>query len=348
MVTSDLSRRERSEVLNRLSRGEVDCLVGTHAVVQPDVRFARFGLAVIDEQHKFGVLQRSHLVGKGYHPDVLIMTATPIPRTLALSVYGDLDISVIDELPPGRRPVETRWYGEGQRRVANDLVLRELRAGRQTYVVAPLVEGSAEDDARSAVMLAARLRRDVFADARVGLLHGRLNRAEKDLVMRDFLRGDIQVLVATTIVEVGIDVPNATVMMIEHADRYGLAQLHQLRGRIGRGPWKSYCILMAGRSLTPEAERRLEALCESQDGFFIAEVDLSLRGPGEFFGTRQSGLPEFRFANLLRDGRLLEQARREAMALVAADPRLARPEHRLLREALLARWQGRLDLASIG
>ena len=348
MVTSDLSRRERSEVLNRLSRGEVDCLVGTHAVVQPDVRFARFGLAVIDEQHKFGVLQRSHLVGKGYHPDVLIMTATPIPRTLALSVYGDLDISVIDELPAGRRPVETRWYGEGQRRVANDLVLRELRAGRQTYVVAPLVEGSAEDDARSAVMLAARLRRDVFADARVGLLHGRLNRAEKDLVMRDFLRGDIQVLVATTIVEVGIDVPNATVMMIEHADRYGLAQLHQLRGRVGRGGHSSVCILMSGGRVSDAARERLEAMVAVQDGFVIAERDLALRGPGELMGTRQSGLPDLKVAHLVRDARVLEQARTEAFDVVRRDPQLADPRHAALRAAVVRTWGVRLALGTIG
>src|SRR3990172_8617895 len=246
MVTSDLSRRERSEVLNRLSRGAVDCLLRTHAVVQPDLPFARFGLAVIDEQHKFGVLQRSHLVGKGYHPDVLIMTATPIPRTLALSVYGDLDVSVIDEMPAGRHPVETLWYSERQRVLANELVLRELRAGHQAFVVAPRVDESPEIDVRSAVELATRLQREVFPEARVGLLHGRLSRSEKDGVMGEFLRGAVHVLAATTVVEVGLDVPNATVMMIEHADRYGLAQLHQLRGRVGRGGHRSVCVLMSG------------------------------------------------------------------------------------------------------
>ena len=348
LLTAGLKATERAALLGRIRTGEVDVVMGTHALIEEAVEFSRLGLAVIDEQHRFGVLQRAKLRGKGVNPHVLVMTATPIPRTLALTWYGDLDLSVIDEMPPGRQPVVTASRTEAKRPQIYDFLRTELQAGRQIYVVCPLVEESEAKDLRAATELAERLRTDVFPDVRVGLLHGRLRLDEKEAVMRAFKAGEIRILVSTTVIEVGIDVPNASVMLVEHAERFGLAQLHQLRGRIGRGPWKSYCILMAGRSLTPEAERRLEALCESQDGFFIAEVDLSLRGPGEFFGTRQSGLPEFRFANLLRDGRLLEQARREAMALVAADPRLARPEHRLLREGLLARWQGRLDLASIG
>ena len=347
-VIGDLPRRARTSLLRRLAGGEIDCVVGTHALVQPDVRFARFGLAVIDEQHKFGVLQRSHLVGKGYHPDVLIMTATPIPRTLALSVYGDLDVSVIDEMPAGRHPVETLWYGERQRVLANELVLRELRAGHQAFVVAPRVDESPEVDVRSAVELATRLQREVFPEARVGLLHGRLSRSEKDGVMGEFLRGAIHVLAATTVVEVGLDVPNATVMMIEHADRYGLAQLHQLRGRVGRGGHRSVCVLMAGGRLSREARERLETMVAVQDGFILAERDLALRGPGELMGTRQSGLPDLKVANLVRDARVLEQARAEAFEVFRQDPALTDPRHRALKSALLMTWGTRLSLGKIG
>ncbi|MBI3607947.1 MAG: ATP-dependent DNA helicase RecG [Nitrospirae bacterium] len=347
-VTGDLPRRARTALLRRLAAGEIDCVVGTHALVQPDVRFARFGLAVIDEQHKFGVLQRSHLVGKGYHPDVLIMTATPIPRTLALSVYGDLDVSVIDEMPAGRHLVETLWYGERQRSLANELIRRELRAGHQAFVVAPRVDESPEVDVRSAVELARRLQQEVFPEACVGLLHGRLSRVEKDKVMGEFLRGAIHVLAATTVVEVGLDVPNATVMMIEHADRYGLAQLHQLRGRVGRGRHRSMCVLMAGGWLSREARERLETMVAVQDGFILAERDLALRGPGEFLGTRQSGLPDLKVANLVRDARVLELARAEAFEVFRQDPALTDPRHRSLKSALLRTWGRRLSLGTIG
>ena len=348
LLTAGLRPSEREELLAGIRTGEIRVAVGTHALIQEGVEFSRLGLVVVDEQHRFGVLQRATLRAKGMNPHVLVMTATPIPRTLALTAYGDLDLSVIDEMPPGRKPIVTAWRSEGKRREIYDFLRKELAAGRQVYVVCPLVEESEARDLRAATELAERLRQEVFPDERVGLLHGRLRLDEKEAVMRAFKAGEIQILVSTTVIEVGIDVPNASVMLVEHAERFGLAQLHQLRGRVGRGPWKSYCILLASGGLTAEARRRLEALCQSQDGFQIAEVDLSLRGPGEFFGTRQSGLPEFKIADLLRDGALLNEARREAMALVATDPNLARPEHHLLREALLVRWQGRLDLASIG
>ena len=348
LLTAGLRSSEREALVTRIRTGEIDVAVGTHAVIQEAIEFSRLGLAVVDEQHRFGVLQRATLRGKGINPHVLVMTATPIPRTLALTAYGDLDLSVIDEMPPGRQPIVTASRTESKRAQIYDFLRKELAAGRQGYVVCPLVEESEATDLRAATELAERLQQEIFPDLRVGLLHGRLRFEEKEAVMRAFKAGEIRILVSTTVIEVGIDVPNASVMLVEHAERFGLAQLHQLRGRVGRGPWKSYCILMASGSLTAEARRRLEAMCESQDGFHIAEVDLSLRGPGEFFGTRQSGLPEFRIANLLRDGPLLNEARREAWSLVAADPTLAKPGHRLLREALLARWQGRLDLSSVG
>ena len=292
--------------------------------------FKRLGLAVIDEQHRFGVAHRAAIRGKGESPDVLVMTATPIPRTLALTLYGDLDVSVLDELPPGRRPIVTVARGESKRREIYDFLRKQIGEGRQVYVVCPLVEESEVSDLRAATEMAERLQREVFPDRRVGLIHGRLGFQDKERVMREFKEGAVHVLVSTTVIEVGIDVPNASVMLIEHAERFGLSQLHQLRGRVGRGPWKSYCILLAGSS-SEDARRRIAAMTETNDGFRIAEVDLELRGPGDFFGTRQSGLPEFRVADLLRDGAMLEEARREAFALVQADPQLTASEHRGLR-----------------
>jgi len=302
----------------------------------------------VDEQHRFGVEQRARLRGKGEHPDLLVMTATPIPRTLALTLYGDLDVSVIDELPPGRRPVVTVTRAEAKRREIYAFIDAEVAAGRQAYVVCPLVEESEALDLAAATDMARRLGEEVFPHLAVGLLHGRLGVEEKDAIMRRFKAGEIQVLVSTTVIEVGIDVPNASVMLVEHAERFGLSQLHQLRGRVGRGPWKSYCILLASGHPTEDARRRVEAMVSTHDGFKIAEIDLELRGPGEFFGTRQSGLPEFRVADLLRDAALLEEARREAMTIVAADPELRDPAHRALRGQLLARWRGKLALASAG
>ena len=347
LLTTATRGKERQALLAAAAAGELDCVLGTHALVQETVAFRRLGLVVVDEQHRFGVMQRAVLRGKGERPDVLVMTATPIPRTLALTLYGDLDVSVIDELPPGRRPVRTFVREEDKRREIYGFLRDQMREGRQVYVVYPLVEESETLDLRAATEMADRLAREVFAEFRVGLLHGRMAGAEKDRVMDEFRAGALQLLVSTTVIEVGIDVPNASVMLIEHAERFGLSQLHQLRGRVGRGPWKSYCILMR-RGASEDARRRLDAMAETTDGFRIAEVDLSIRGPGDFFGTRQSGLPAFRVADLLRDGAMLEEARQEAFALVAADPQLAAPEHRALRTALLARWRGKLGLASVG
>jgi ATP-dependent DNA helicase RecG len=347
LLTNNIKGKARESLLARVAGGEIGCVVGTHALVQEGVQFRRLGLAVVDEQHRFGVAQRATLRGKGESPDVLVMTATPIPRTLALTLYGDLDISVLDELPPGRRPVITRARPEAGRRKIYAFLREQVGAGRQVYVVCPLVEESEASDLRAATEMAERLQREVFPDLRVGLLHGRMAFADKERVMREFKGGAIHILVSTTVIEVGIDVPNAAVMVVEHAERFGLSQLHQLRGRVGRGPWKSYCILMSAAS-SEEARRRIGAMEATNDGFRIAEADLSLRGPGDFFGTRQSGLPEFRVADLLRDAALLEEARQDAVGLVQGDPNLIKPEHRALRAALLARWRGKLDLASVG
>ncbi|HEV8310805.1 MAG TPA: ATP-dependent DNA helicase RecG [Methylomirabilota bacterium] len=348
LLTSGQKAKQREIALAAAESGAAPLVVGTHALIQEGVAFRRLGLAVVDEQHRFGVLQRAGLRAKGEHPDVLVMTATPIPRTLALTLYGDLDVSVLDELPPGRQPITTAWRTEAKRREIYDFIRKELAGGRQAYVVYPLVEETEASDLRAATAMAERLASEVFPDRRVGLMHGRLGFDAKDAVMRAFKAGELDVLVATTVIEVGIDVPNASVMLIEHAERFGLAQLHQLRGRVGRGAARSYCILLASGLLSDEAQRRLQAMCETQDGFRIAEVDLEIRGPGEFFGTRQAGLPEFRAANLLTDGRLLEEARAEAVGLVERDPGLRLAEHAGLREALLARWRERLDLASVG
>jgi ATP-dependent DNA helicase RecG len=348
LLSAALRGRERGARVAAVAAGEVGCVVGTHALVQASVEFRRLGLVVVDEQHRFGVAQRASLRAKGEHPHLLVMTATPIPRTLALTLHGDLDVSVLDELPPGRRPVTTVARTEGKRRAIYAFIRDQIAAGRQAYVVYPLVEESEAVDLKAATEMAGRLQREVFPDLTVGLLHGRLGLDDKDTMMARFKAGQIHVLVATTVIEVGIDVPNASVMLIEHAERFGLSQLHQLRGRVGRGPWKSYCILLHAARPTEEARRRLDAMVETNDGFRIAEADLTIRGPGDFFGTRQSGLPQFRVADLLRDAALLEEARVEAQAIVARDPDLRDPAHRGLREGLLARWRGKLALATAG
>ena len=339
--------KKREEALAAIADGSAGIVIGTHALIQQGVRFHKLGLAVIDEQHKFGVLQRATLKEKGYAPDVLVMTATPIPRTLALTVYGDLDLSVIDAMPPGRTPIRTLLFTEGQRARAYRLIEDELAQGRQAYVVFPLVAESEKVDLQAAITGAERLQQEVFSKWTVGLIHGRMKAERKDRVMADFKAGRIQVLVATTVIEVGIDVSNATVMLIEHADRFGLAQLHQLRGRVGRGAHQSYCFLMGPQRLSEEARRRLEALVKSHDGFVIAEEDLRIRGPGEFFGTRQWGPSDLRVANLIRDAKILEEAREEATRLLERDPDLARPEHTELKAVLLRRWQQKLELAAV-
>jgi ATP-dependent DNA helicase RecG len=356
--------------ISRLASGEVQVAIGTHALIQKGVAFKNLGLAVVDEQHKFGVLQRKTLIDKGYKPDMLVLTATPIPRTLAMTVYGDLDVSIIDALPPGRKPVHTLLFDQSQRRRAYQLLRDELRNGRQAYVVYPLIEESEKTDLQAAMQGAEQLQNGELAEFRVGLLHGRMKAAEKEEVMAEFKAGAIHALVATTVVEVGVDVPNATIMMIEHAERFGLAQLHQLRGRVGRAGHQSYCLLMvSGRwskggaragvlkgalasdavdAYGPSASReRLEALVRSNDGFVIAEEDLRIRGPGEFFGFRQWGMPEFRVANIVRDADLLQQARQEAFALLKIDPDLKAPAHQALRDAMLRRWREKLELGSV-
>jgi ATP-dependent DNA helicase RecG len=341
-------KRQREKRLCRIAAGEVSLVVGTHALIQEEVQFARLGLAVVDEQHRFGVLQRATFKDKGLSPDVLVMTATPIPRTLALTVYGDLDLSVIDELPPGRHPVQTRVYSESRRRDLYRFLEQEIAKGRQVYVVYPLIEESEKSTLKAATAMARHLQEEVFHRIRVGLLHGRMKGEEKDAVMGAFQRGEIAILVSTTVIEVGIDISNATVMVVEHAERFGLTQLHQLRGRVGRGGETAHCLLVVRYPLSEEARQRIEAMTRTTDGFQIAEEDLRIRGPGEFFGTRQSGLPDLRAANLLRDSRILALAREEAFRLAAEDPSLARPGYRPLRLALDRRWGERLGLMEVG
>jgi ATP-dependent DNA helicase RecG len=351
LLTGELTRTQRRELHTRIESGDVPLVVGTHALIQEGVAFKALGFAVIDEQHRFGVLQRAALRRLGAHgvaPDILLMSATPIPRTLAMAVYGDLDISVLDELPPGRQPVRTLLRHEGERGKVYDLVKRELDKGRQAYVVYPLVESSEVMELRDATTMAQELARAVFHDYRVGLVHGKMKGKEKDAVMRRFKAGDIQLLVSTTVIEVGIDVPNATIMVVEHAERFGLAQLHQLRGRVGRGGDASLCILLTPFHRGDDVHRRLQAMASTTDGFKIAEVDLELRGPGEMLGTRQSGLPDFRVANLIRDRSILDEARRAADQWLQLDPKLETPDSRPLRTVLAHRWAGRLELAEIG
>ena len=345
LLRGKMPAAEKREILERISAGEVDLVVGTHAVLQEGVEFRRLGLGIIDEQHRFGVRQRAVLRGKGANPHILVMTATPIPRTLSLTLYGDLALSVIDELPPGRTPVETIVASESQRGRVYNRMRQELVKGHQAYIVYPLVEESEKSDLLAATEGAELLKNEIFAEARVGLLHGRMKPAEKEQVMASFKACDIDILVSTTVIEVGIDVPNATVMLVEHAERFGLAQLHQLRGRVGRGEAGSLCILLKSYKCSEDGQKRLEVMSSTSDGFRIAEADLEIRGPGEFLGTRQSGLPDFRVANVLRDGRILEDARQDAFAY--AESRDFR-ESRQVQTTLKERWGNRLELASIG
>jgi len=348
LLTSSIKSSEKEDLYRQIRQGDIHMVIGTHAVIQEAVRFNRLGLVIIDEQHKFGVVQRGLLKKKGEKPDVLVMTATPIPRTLAMTIYGDLDVSLIGEMPPGRMPVETRVFSEPARGKVYRIVEDEVRNGRQAFVVYPLVEESEKLDLRDATRMAEHLQKQVFPEFRIGLLHGRMKSDEKEAIMMEFKEGKIQILVATTVIDVGIDIPNASVMVVEHAERFGLSQLHQLRGRIGRGRYSSKCLLLAQYRSSEEAKVRLRAMERTADGFQIAEEDLALRGPGEFFGIRQSGLPDFRVAHLIRDVRILVEARREAFQLIQEDPELKRPSNLGLKEAVMSRWRGRLELASIG
>ncbi len=333
LLTGRLRQAQRRTALEDLASGGAQVVVGTHALLQEEVIFADLGMVVVDEQHRFGVVQRAMLREKGDAVHLLVMTATPIPRSLALTLYGDLDVTVLDELPPGRRPVKTGWRVGGDRDRAFSFLREEVATGRQAFIVYPLIEESGEGDLQAATRAFADLQEGPLEGLRLGLLHGRLPGDEKEAVMSAFRAGEIDALVSTTVVEVGVDVPNATVMLVEHAERFGLSQLHQLRGRVGRGAHVSYCILIADPAddLTAEARARLDAMVQTTDGFKIAEMDLQIRGPGQIFGTRQAGFPEFRFADLRRDGDLVVLARREARELLDADPELALPEHGGLR-----------------
>jgi ATP-dependent DNA helicase RecG len=349
LLIGGLKPVEKAAACERIRSGEAQLVIGTHALIEDDIEFHRLGFVAVDEQHRFGVLQRKRLMDKaarhGHSPHVLVLTATPIPRTLSLTLYGDLEVSVLDELPPGRTPIETRMTTQSHLPGVWEFLRREVQAGHQAYIVYPVIEES-KLELKAAMEEYERLSKSVFPKLKVGLLHGRLSSEEKDDVMQRFRRNEVQILVATTVIEVGVDVPNATVMVIEHAERFGLAQLHQLRGRIGRGAQKSTCILVSPARLTDEARARLETMVRTSNGFEIAETDLQLRGPGEFFGTRQSGELGFHVANPLRDRELLELARKEAFA-IAGDPAQKDSLQRILR-LLPAEWQRRYHLAHIG
>jgi ATP-dependent DNA helicase RecG len=376
LLTGSLDLKAKREARGRIFRGEADLAIGTHALVEEKVDFSNLGLVIVDEQHRFGVQQRFQLIRKpgangiATEPDVLVMTATPIPRTLALTMYGDLEASVIDELPPGRTPIVTRRLAEERAEEAWEFVRKQVAMGRQAYIVYPVIEGEKDDQPeldfaapeetepeiktrkkpqrqklRSATEMFDELRDGALQGLKLGLLHGRMSADDKEVAMARFKRGETDVLVATTVIEVGVDVPNATVMVIEHAERFGLAQMHQLRGRVGRGAAKSYCVLLTGASISLEAEQRLDAMVRTQNGFELAELDLQQRGPGEFFGTRQAGLPEFRVANLARDRDLLELAKLEAARFVeTADPAMPRAEIDAVWARLKQQWQRRYGL----
>lgn len=356
LLKSDLRKSEREEALTAISDGSANLIIGTQALIQEGVDFHKLGLVIVDEQHRFGVMQRATLRGKAksnsaaeqLSPDVLVMTATPIPRTLSLTIYGDLNVSVIDEMPPGRQKIETEWIKEKDRTEFYAKLEKEVRRGKQAYIVYPLVEESEKlEELKAATSMAEHIQKDVFPHLRVGLLHGQMKSIEKQEVMSSFNAREIDILVATTVIEVGIDVPNATLMVIENAERFGLAQLHQLRGRVGRGSDKSFCYLVATPK-TDDAYRRIQVMVRSNNGFEIAEEDLNIRGPGEFFGTRQSGIPNFKIANIISDAALLETAKKEAMQLVKDDPRLNEPAHQLMKQMLNAHWKGHLEIASVG
>jgi ATP-dependent DNA helicase RecG len=373
LLTGSLEQDRKRDVRRHIAQGNARLIIGTHALIQDRVEFENLGLVVVDEQHRFGVMQRLKLMKKEGaasvpkhvgadalvrpserssptpEPDVLVMTATPIPRTLALTLYGDLDLSVLDELPPGRTPVVTRSVPDERASEVWDFVRKQIAAGHQAYVVYPVIEENEERELKAAQQMHRQLREKIFPHLHVGLLHGRLDADEKEHVMREFQQGKIEILVATTVIEVGVDVTNATVMVIEHADRFGLAQLHQLRGRIGRGAAKSYCVLMRGGKVSEEGERRLDAMVRSNDGFQIAELDLELRGPGEFFGTKQAGIPSFRVANIIRDRQLLEAAKREAAFVISGpNSEISKDEiERALRE-MRSRWALSYGLVEVG
>ena len=358
LLTGSLEQDRKRDIRRHIAQGNAQLVIGTHALIQDRVEFEKLGLVIVDEQHRFGVMQRLKLMKSRAgsssetapaEPDVLVMTATPIPRTLALTLYGDLDVSVLDELPPGRTPIVTRAVPDERAADVWEFVRREVAAGHQAYVVYPVIEENEERELKAAEQMHRQLREKIFPNLHVGLLHGRLDSDAKERIMREFQQNKIEILVATTVIEVGVDVSNATVMVIEHADRFGLAQLHQLRGRIGRGAAKSYCVLMHGAKVSEEGQRRLEAMTRTNDGFQIAELDLELRGPGDFFGTKQAGIPSFRVANLIRDRELLEAAKREAAFVVSGpNSELSNDEIARALKHMRDRWSLSYGLAEVG
>lgn len=341
LLTGSLRKKQKDEIKEKLKNGEIDLLVGTHAIIQEDVEFYNLGFAVTDEQHRFGVAQRGNLSKKGIEPHLLVMSATPIPRTLALMIYGDLDVSILDELPPGRQKIDTFFVDYSKHERAMNYVKKHLDRGLQGYIVCPLVE-SEESELTSATEFYENLKNNEFKDYKVGLLHGKMKPKEKDEVMKDFADGKTQLLIATTVIEVGVDVPNSVIMVIENAEMFGLSQLHQLRGRVGRGKEKSTCILVSDAQ-NEEAQTRLKVMCQTSDGFKIADEDLKLRGPGDFFGSRQHGLPKMKIANLLTDMKTLKEAQAEAKSILADDPRLAKKENESLRKAVINLYENMKD-----
>jgi len=348
LLTSSVAKAEKEEILEEIAEGKIDLVVGTQALIQEKVKFKRLGFCVVDEQHRFGVMQRALLKQKGEVPDVLIMTATPIPRTLALTVYGDLDVSVIDQMPPGRKPVETILKREKDLPEVYRFLEKEITEKRQVYIVYPLIEETEKSDLKAATEGYEKLRSEIFPQRRLALIHGRVERRQREEIMNRFRQGDFDILVSTTVIEVGLDIPNATLMVVEHAERFGLSQLHQLRGRVGRGAEQSYCFLIAQWPLSEEAKIRLQAMITTTDGFKIAETDLQLRGPGEFFGTKQHGLPELKVADLTRDMKTLLMARQKAFSLVEEDPDLFHPENSVIAENFNKKYRHKLGFMAIG
>lgn len=347
LLVGSLTKKQKEKVLDRVKNNEVDILIGTHALIEDSVEFDKLGLVITDEQHRFGVRQRNKLSSKGYNPDILVMTATPIPRTLALILYGDLDISIINELPPGRQSIETIAINKKKRdNIYNSLVRNEVKKGRQVYIVCPLVEESETIEAKSAIHLVEELKNQYFSDLKVGLLHGKMKSSEKDSIMKSFKNKELDILVSTTVIEVGINVPNATLMIIENAERFGLAQLHQLRGRVGRGSYKSYCILIYA-SKSDICKQRMSIMEESNDGFKISEKDLEIRGPGEFFGTRQHGIPELKVANIFKHMKILKLAQQEARYIIGNDFKLQSYENKYLKREIINRFKNSIEEISL-
>ncbi len=347
LLTGSLKENEKKIRYANLRNGKIDFIIGTHALFQETVEFKNLGLIVIDEQHRFGVLQRGELIKKGWKPHVLVMTATPIPRTLAMTLYGDLDTSIIDELPAGRIPVKTVWRTEEKRREIYEFIREKVSGGQQVYIVYPLIEESEKIDLKAATEGYEKLKKDIFPEFRIALLHGRMPDSDKEIIMRQFKSRTTDILISTTVIEVGVDIPNATIMLIEHAERFGLSQLHQLRGRVGRGSQKSYCILLTPREITQEARERIKTMEKTSDGFVIAEEDLRLRGSGEFFGTRQHGLPDLKFIDLVRDQKIIQLARKDAFETIQKDPQLRHPELKTVDYYFQKQYQQRYKLANI-